>query len=99
MNSKFQLFVQTPNAELFTKATRARARELGIIFYRFYDSDTVKDKIIYEVVYFSGSRIVRFLGEPTPEIMKLCEAFGFEVESIQIGEVAGSVRVIQKMEA
>lgn len=95
MNSKFQLFVQTPNAELFTKATS----ELGTIFYRFYDSDTVKDKIIYEVVYFSGSRIVRFLGEPTPEIMKLCEAFGFEVESIQIDEVAGSVRVIQKMEA
>ena len=92
MNSKFQLFLNTQSPELFSKATS----ELGTIFYRCADADAKSEKIFYEIVYFSGSRIARFVGEPTEQIMKLCEVCGFPVDIIEVDEIAGTVRIIEK---
>ena len=94
MNSKFQLFLDTHSPELFSKATS----ELGTIFYRCYDSETDPQQALYEIVYFSGSRIARFVGEPTEQIMNLVEACGFPVDSIEIDETAGTVRITERKE-
>lgn len=85
MNSKFQLFLDTRSPDLFSKATS----ELGTVFYRQLDMKT------FEIVYFSGSRIARFVGEPTEQVMHLCEACGFQVSSIEVDEQAGTVRIVE----
>jgi hypothetical protein len=92
MNSKFQLFLDTSSPELFSKATS----ELGTIFYKCEGADADKEEVFYQVVYFSGSRIARFVGVPTEQIMKLCEICGFPVDNIEIDEVAGTVRIVEK---
>ena len=66
--NRFQLFLDTHNVELFRKATS----ELGTIFYRQLSGDGIKEPFTYEIVYFSGSRIARFVGTPNEELKKLC---------------------------
>lgn len=92
--NRFQLFLDTVSPELFSKATC----ELGTIFYRKQQCDTMKEKQPFEIVYFSGSRVARFVGVPTEKIVQLCLTCGFEVSEIQLDEVAGTVRIIQKKE-
>ncbi len=86
MNSRFQLYLDTQNADLFAKATS----ELGTVFYRQLDEKT------FEICYFSGSRIARFVGVPTEQIMRLCELCGFQVNTIEIDEQAGTVRILER---
>ena len=87
---RFQLVADVTDEELFRKAMH----ELGTIFYRCIDESAGK----YEIVYFSGSRVVRFLGAPSKRLCDLVEAAGFEVESIEIDELNGIVKIRQKTE-
>jgi hypothetical protein len=87
--NRFQLFLETSDPELFRKATS----ELGTIFWHEIKTG------IYEIVYFSGSRIARYHGDATESIMKLCEANGFEVSEIDLDEATGTLKVKQKEEA
>ena len=86
MNSKFQLFLDTKNLDLFRKATS----ELGTTFYHLDREDGA-----FTVVYFSGSRIARFEGVPDEKMIQFCENLAYEVESIMLDEVAGTVRIIE----
>lgn len=90
--SRFQLFLETTDPELFRKATS----ELGTLFYHVIDGDGVKEPFVYEILYFSGSRIARFVGTATDDLLKLCKASGFEVSEICLDENAGTLRVRQK---
>jgi hypothetical protein len=92
--NRFQLFLETTDPELFRKATS----ELGTMFYRLVNGDGVKQPLNYEIVYFSGSRIARFTGTPTNELVKLCKVNGYEVSSIDLDEAAGTLKVKQKKE-
>lgn len=85
---KFQLFLDTTDPELFRKATC----ELGTIFYR----ELRECSGDYEIVYFSGSRVARFIGAPNDSIIRLCEASGFEVETLELDADLGVLRVKQK---
>lgn len=85
---RFQLFLDTHNEELFSKATS----ELGTIFFRCINPE----KNTYEMVYFSGSRIARFRGTPQKKLLNLCAACGFEVDIIEIDEARGTLKIIEK---
>jgi len=63
--------------------------ELGRIFYRKLG----KDK--YEVVYFSGSRVIHYIGKLTKEKKQILNSIGFEVSEIEINEVEDIVKVVQ----
>lgn len=91
---RFQLFLDTSDAELFSKATC----ELGTVFYRQIDGDGVKEPQRFEIVYFSGSRIARYIGKADTKLVKLCKACGYEVDIIQIDEATGTLKVIEKKE-
>jgi len=91
---KFQLFLDTHDPDLFKKATS----ELGTIFYKQVSGDGVKEQLIFEIIYFSGSRVARYVGKATDELIKLCRACGFEVSTIELDEVSGTLKIIQKME-
>jgi hypothetical protein len=86
---KFQLYAEVTSEELFRKATS----ELGTVFYRLID----EKRGAYEIVYFSGSRVVRFVGVPSEELVKLCEANGFEVSQIEFDPLTGIVKVSQTL--
>lgn len=90
--NRFQLFLDTHDPELFKKATS----ELGTIFYRQLDGDGVKEPCTFEILYFSGSRIARFKGQLNNELTKLCQACGFLVDTIELDELAGTVKIKQK---
>lgn len=92
---RFQLFLDTSDAELFSKATC----ELGTVFYRQIDGDGVKEPQQFEIVYFSGSRIVRYVGKADNKLVKLCKACGYEVDVIDIDDARGTLKVIEKEEA
>jgi len=83
---KFQLFLDTHNEELFSKTTS----ELGTIFFKALGNGK------YEIVYFSGSRLARFIGKPRKQLLKLCEACGYPVDVIEIDESFGTLKIIQK---
>ena len=86
---RFQLFLDTKSEELFSNVTS----ELGTIFFK----DLGKGN--YEIVYFSGSRLARFIGEPKKQLLKLCEACGYPVDVIEIDEALGTLKIIQKGES
>ena len=89
---RFQLFLETTDSDLFQKATS----ELGTTFYRLVDGDGVKQPLRYEIVYFSGSRVAKFLGTPSESLLKSCRISGFEVAEIFLDEAAGTLKVKQK---
>jgi len=91
---RFQLFLDTSDAELFSKATC----ELGTIFYKQIDGDGVKEPQRFEIVYFSGSRIVRYVGKADTNLVKLCRACGYEVDVIEIDDAMGTLKVVEKKE-
>ena len=84
--NRFQLFLDTQNQELFRKATS----ELGTMFYRWIDRDKI------EICYFSGSRIARFTGAPDDRLKQFCHSCAYEVENIELDEIAGTLKIIQK---
>jgi len=81
--NKFQLFLETTHEDLFRKATS----ELGALFYRTLDEG------VYEVVYFSGSRIAIFKGKPTEQFAQFIRNVGYAVKSLDVDEIAGQVKI------
>ena len=86
--SRFQLFLETTDPELFRKATC----ELGTIFFK----QNSKDESDWFIVYFSGSRVAKFVGTPNDGLIRLCEVCGFEVDELDLDEAAGTLKVTQK---
>jgi len=85
---RFQLLAEVYDEELFRKSLH----ELGMLFYRCVNAA----KGEYELVYFSGSRIVKYAGAVKQELIDYIEAVGFPVEKVEIDESAGIIRVSQR---
>jgi len=64
--------------------------ELGTVFYQTDDKDNV-----VLVIYFSGSRIVRYNGKVDEELSKFVRAMGYRVNSIEIDEIQGFIKIVQ----
>lgn len=86
--SRFQLFLNTSNEELFRKATS----ELGSLFYQIRDKDA-NDVL---VVYFSGSRLAKLEGRVSSEYLKYLSNVAFEALKLEVDETTGFVEVITK---
>jgi hypothetical protein len=83
---KFQLVAKITDVELLRKSIH----ELGTVFYQ-----TDGEGSITKVVYFSGSRVVEFVGKVDEALARRVKAEGHRVESIEVDEFQGFVRVIQ----
>ena len=83
---KFQLIAQVSDPDLLRKSMH----ELGTVFYQTDDKDNV-----VLIVYFSGSRIVRYNGKVDEELSKFVRAMGYRVNSIEIDEVQGFIKIVQ----
>jgi len=86
--SRFQLFLNTSNEELFRKATS----ELGSLFYQVSNKDT--NEVF--VVYFSGSRLAKLEGRVSSEYLKYLANVGFEALKLEVDEATGFVEVVTK---
>jgi len=84
---KFQLLAKIVDAELLRKSMH----ELGTVFYQ-----TDGDGNITKVVYFSGSRVVEFVGKVDESLARCVKALGHRVDSIEVDEFQGFVRIIQQ---
>lgn len=85
---RLQLIAKISDEQLFLKCIH----ELGTIFY------TVDDQgIIDRVAYFSGSRIVLFNASNglTEQLAQRIKAEGFKVDSLEIDEVQGYIKIVQ----
>jgi len=83
---KLQLVAKINDAELLRKSMH----ELGTVFYQV----DVEGNII-KVVYFSGSRVVEFSGRIDEALAKRIKAEGHKVDSIEVDEFQGFVRIVQ----
>ncbi|MGB9774833.1 MAG: hypothetical protein ACPL4I_12615 [Bacteroidota bacterium] len=83
---KFQLVAKISDVELLRKSIH----ELGTVFYQ-----TDGEGNITKVVYFSGSRVVEFVGKVDESLARRVKAEGHRVELIEVDELQGSVRVVQ----
>jgi hypothetical protein len=83
---RFQLVARIRDVELLRKSIH----ELGTVFYQ-----TDGEGNITKVVYFSGSRVVEFVGKVDEALARRVKAEGHRVESIEVDEFQGFVRVIQ----
>jgi hypothetical protein len=83
---KLQLIAKISDPVLLRKSMH----ELGTIFYQ-----TDGNGKISKVVYFSGSRVVEFDGEIDEALAKRVKAEGHRVESIEVDELQGFVRIVQ----
>ena len=83
---KFQLIAQVSDPDLLRKSMH----ELGTVFYQTDDKDNV-----VLIVYFSGSRIVRYNGKVDEELSKFVRAMGYRVNSIEIDEIQGFIKIVQ----
>jgi len=63
--------------------------ELGITFYKCLGNKE------YEVVYFSGHKILYFKGKLSEEEIKKLKNFGYEVKKIELFEEEGIVKIEQ----
>ena len=86
---RFQLVATISDSELLRKCLH----ELGTIFYQKNG-----DGKIAKVVYFSGSRVVEFNGVVDKELAKRLKAEGHEVDSVEVDEAQGYVKVVQVSE-
>jgi len=89
---KFQLVLNATDPELFKKATS----ELGTLFYKVLSGNGVDSDFVYDVAYFSGSRVVRYTGKITDDLKRLCIVSGFEVEEILFDEDLGTLKIKQR---
>jgi len=83
---KLQLVAKINDAELLRKSMH----ELGTVFYQ-----VDVEGHITKVVYFSGSRVVEFSGKIDEALAKRIKAEGHKVDSIEVDEFQGFVRIIQ----
>lgn len=83
---KFQLIAKVKDPELLRKSMH----ELGTVFYQTDE----KDNVIL-IVYFSGSRIVQYIGKVEEELCKFVRAIGYQVGSVEIDEIQGYVKIVQ----
>jgi hypothetical protein len=83
---KLQLVAKINDAELLRKSMH----ELGTVFYQ---ADVEGN--ITKVVYFSGSRVVEFIGKIDESLAKRIKAEGHKVDSIEVDEFQGFVRIVQ----
>ncbi len=83
---KFQLVAKISDVELLRKSIH----ELGTVFYQ-----TDGEGNITKVVYFSGSRVVEFVGKVDESLARRVKAEGHRVELIEVDDVQGFVRVVQ----
>jgi hypothetical protein len=83
---KFQLVAKITDVELLRKSIH----ELGTVFY-----ETDGEGNITKVVYFSGSRVVEFSGKADESLAKRIKVEGHRVNSIEVDEFQGYVRIVQ----
>jgi len=83
---KLQLVAKITDAELL----RRSMHELGTVFYQ-----TDGDGNIVKVVYFSGSRVVEFSDKADESLAKRIKVEGHMVNSIEVDEFQGYVRIVQ----
>ena len=81
-----KLVAEIKEAELLFKMVHA----LGTTFYKPCGDGT------FEVVYFSGEKIVHFNGKLSEEQIKTLEQTGWKVSEISIDEVEGEVKIRQQ---
>jgi hypothetical protein len=84
---KLQLLAKITDAELLRKSMH----ELGTVFYQ-----ADGDGNITKVVYFSGSRVVEFIGKVDEALARRVKAEGHKVDSIEVDEFQGFVRIVQQ---
>jgi len=84
---KLQLLAKITDAELLRKSIH----ELGTVFYQ-----ADGDGNITKVVYFSGSRVVEFVGKVDEALARRVKAEGHKVDSIEVDEFQGFVRIVQQ---
>jgi len=80
-----QLFAETSDPLLLKKSIHRD----GTTFYHLCNDDTV------EVAYFSGSRIIHFKGQIPREQLEILVYEAFQVDKIEIDEIAGVVKAVQ----
>jgi len=83
----FQLVAKITDETLFRKAIH----ELGTLLFKV-DGDNHVD----EVAYFSGSRVVHFVGKLSEETAKIVHADGFQVDTLELDELSGFLKIVQK---
>jgi hypothetical protein len=83
---RLQLLAKIKDDELLRKSMH----ELGTVFYQ-----TDGEGCITRVVYFSGSRIVEFVGKVNESFAGIVKALGHKVDSIEIDEFQGFVKIVQ----
>ena len=85
---KLQLIAKISDEQLFLKCIHER----GTIFYTV-DANTV----VYQVAYFSGSRIVILtkLNGLSEEVASRIKAEGFLVDRLEIDEAQGYIKIFQ----
>ncbi len=84
---KLQLLAKISDAELLRKCMH----ELGTVFYQADGEGNIT-----KVVYFSGSRVVEFVGKVDEGLAKCVKALGHRVDSIEVDEFQGFVRIVQQ---
>ena len=87
MSMKLQLIAKISDEDLFLKCVHER----GTIFY------TVNGGVIDQVTYFSGSRIVALTTSNgvSEQLAQRVKAEGFKVDSLEIDEVQGYIKILQ----
>jgi hypothetical protein len=83
---RFQLVARITDVELLRKSIH----ELGTVFYQIDGEGNVT-----KVVYFSGSRVVEFVGKIDEALARRVKAEGHKVGSIEVDEFQGFVKIIQ----
>jgi len=83
---KLQLLAKISDAELLRKSMH----ELGTVFYQADGEGNIT-----RVVYFSGSRVVEFVGKVDEGLAKYVKALGHRVDCIEVDEFQGFVRIVQ----
>jgi len=84
-HENLKLVAEIKEAELLFKMVHA----LGSTFYRPIGNGE------FEVVYFSGEKIVHFVGKLSEEQIKNLEHTGWKVSEISIDDVEGEVKIKQ----
>jgi len=81
-----RLFAEVSDEELLSKLMH----ELGSLFYR-----QLSDEGMYEVVYHSSNKTVRYQGKLSENMAKIVKNCGYPVSSIEIDEVSQTVKISQ----
>jgi len=84
---KLQLLAKITDAELLRKSMH----ELGTVFYQADGEGNIT-----KVIYFSGSRVVEFVGKVDEALAKCVKALGHRVDSVEVDEFQGFVRIVQQ---